>query len=90
MSIKEESKVEFVNWLCSTNTDGKKGDGLVDPAKGGHIDGLTTNGTLRSNTGGILSGSSVDDGVDQNLQIHVNLLFGSRCKANALEWGSGR
>ena len=63
-----------MNWLCSTNTDGKKGDGLVDPAEGGHIDGLTTNGTLRSNTGGILSGSSVDDGVDQNLQIRVKFV----------------
>ena len=79
-----------MGWQCSTNTDGKKGDGLVDAAEGGHIDGLTTNGTLRSNTGGILSGSSVDDGVDQNLQIHISLLFGSQCKANALEWGSGQ
>lgn len=72
MSIKEELKIEFVNWLCSTNTDGKKRYGLVDPAEGGHIDGLTTNGTLRSNTGGILAGSSVDDGVDQNLHIQVS------------------
>jgi hypothetical protein len=67
VSIKEELKIEFVNCLCSTNTNGKKRDGLINPAEGGHIDGLTTNGTLRSNTGRILSGSSVDDGVDQNL-----------------------
>ena len=63
-----------MNWQCSTNTNSKEGDGLVDAAEGGHIDGLTTNGTLRSNTGGILSGSSVDDGIDQNLQIQVKFV----------------
>ena len=51
-----------------TGTDGKEGDTLVDTAERGDIDGLATDGTLRTDTGGILTGTSVDDGVDENLE----------------------
>lgn len=41
---------------------------LVDATQGRHIDGLATDGTGTSNTGGVLTGSRVDDGADQDLQ----------------------
>lgn len=40
---------------------------MVDSAKGGNIDGLSTNGTSGSDTGGVLTGTTVDNGVDGNL-----------------------
>ena len=43
-------------------------DGLVHTPQGGHIDGLATDGTGTTDTGGVLTGSGVDDGVDQHLQ----------------------
>jgi len=53
---------------CSlTSTDGKKSDSLVNTAERGDIDGLTTDGTSRSNTGGILTGTAVDNGIDGDL-----------------------
>jgi len=48
-------------------TDGEEGNGLVDAAEGRHIDGLTTDGTGRSDTGGVFAGSTVDDGVHGDL-----------------------
>lgn len=46
---------------------GQQGDGLVDAAEGRHIDGLATDGTGGSDTGGVLTGTAVDDGVDGDL-----------------------
>merc|ERR1740128_155174 len=43
-------------------------DSLIDPPKGRDIDGLTPNGSLTSDTGGVLTGSGVDDGIDQDLE----------------------
>merc|ERR1740128_970424 len=43
-------------------------DSLVDPPEGRDIDGLTPNGSLTSDTGGVLTGSGVDDGIDQDLE----------------------
>jgi len=40
---------------------------LVDSAEGGDIDGLTTDGTSRTDTGAVLAGTAVDDGIDSNL-----------------------
>jgi hypothetical protein len=51
--------------LASTN--GEEGNGLVDAAQRRHIDGLTTDGTCGTNTGGVFAGSAVDDGVDGDL-----------------------
>lgn len=49
------------------STDGKESDGLVDAAKRRHIDGLTTDGTGGSDTGGVFAGSAVDNGVHGDL-----------------------
>jgi hypothetical protein len=40
---------------------------LVDTAERRHIDCLATNSTSRTNTGAVLAGTTVDDGVDGNL-----------------------
>ena len=41
---------------------------LVDAPKRGDINGLTTDGTGATDTGGVLTGAGVDDGVHQHLQ----------------------
>ena len=51
----------------STYTDGDQGDRLVDPSERGNVDGLTPDGTLGTDTGGVLSWTGVDDGVNENL-----------------------
>jgi hypothetical protein len=50
-----------------TGTDGQQGDSLVDTTEGGDIDGLTTDGTGGTDTGGIFTGAGVDDGINENL-----------------------
>ena len=58
---------------CGTYTGGEESDGLVDPAERGDIDGLATDGTLGADTGGVLTGTSVDDGVNENLGGYGNV-----------------
>lgn len=41
---------------------------LVDSTEGRHIDRLPPDGTCTANTGGILTGPAVDDGIDQDLE----------------------
>lgn len=48
-------------------TDCEESDGLVDTAERGDIDGLATDGTGGSDTGGVLARSAVDDGIDGDL-----------------------
>jgi len=48
--------------------DGEEGDGLVDAAQRGDIDGLTADGTCGTDAGRVLARAAVDDGVDGNLQ----------------------
>ena len=50
-----------------TYADGEERDRLVYSAEGGDIDGLATDGTLRADTGGVFTGTSVDNGVNENL-----------------------
>ena len=50
-----------------TYANGEEGYGLVDSPERRDIDGLMTDGTLRSNTGGVLTRTSVDDSIDKNL-----------------------
>ena len=50
-----------------THANGEEGDGLVHAAERGNIDGLATDGTLRADTGGVFTGTSVDNGVNENL-----------------------
>lgn len=50
-----------------TYTDGDEGDGLVDTPEGGDIDGLTTDGSLGTDSSRVFPGSGVDDGVDKDL-----------------------
>jgi len=47
--------------------DGQKGNSLVDSPQGRDIDGLSPNCTSRSDTGGVLPGSAVLNGVNGNL-----------------------
>jgi hypothetical protein len=49
-----------------TYTDGKERDRLVDPPKGRNIDGLSSNGSGGTDSGGVLSGSGVDDGCTES------------------------
>ena len=42
-------------------------NGGVNTTEGRNIDGLTANSSLRSDTGGVLTGASVHDGIAQNL-----------------------
>ena len=48
-------------------TDGKKGNGLVDTAERGDIDGLSSDGTGASNSGAVFARTAVDNGVDGDL-----------------------
>merc|ERR1711874_12135 len=50
-----------------TGASGQQVDGLVDTAKRGDIDGLATDHTGRTDTGSILTGTTVDDGIYGNL-----------------------
>lgn len=50
-----------------TGTNGQESNGLVDAAERGDIDGLSSDGTSRSNSGGIFARSAVDDGIDGDL-----------------------
>ena len=54
-------------WKEETYANGEEGDRLVYSAEGGDIDGLATDGTLRADTGGVFTGTSVDNGVNENL-----------------------
>lgn len=51
---------------------------LVDSTEGRHIDSLPPDGTCTTNTGGILTGPAVDDGIDQDLEgileVKVNIV----------------
>lgn len=53
-------------YLASTN--GQQSNGLVDTAQRRHIDGLATDGTLGTDTGGVLTGTAVDNSVNSNLE----------------------
>ena len=46
---------------------GQEEDGLVDAAERRDIDGLAADGTGAADTGGVLTGARVDDGVDEDL-----------------------
>lgn len=48
-------------------TDGEEGDTLVDTAEGRDIDGLATDGTGGTDTGGVFAGTAVDNGIDGDL-----------------------
>jgi len=50
-----------------TGTDGEEGDGLVDTTEGRYIDGLPADGTGRTDSGGVFTGTAVDDGVNGDL-----------------------
>jgi hypothetical protein len=49
--------------------DGEKSDGLVYPAERRHVNCLTTDRTLRADTGRVLTGTRVDNRVDENLLL---------------------
>jgi len=48
-------------------TNGEESNSLVDAAQRRHIDGLATDGTGRTNTGAVFTGTAVDDGINSNL-----------------------
>ena len=47
-----------------TYTGGEEGDGLVDSPQWGDIDSLSSDSSLGTDSGGVLTGSGVDDSVD--------------------------
>ena len=51
-----------------TGTNGQEGDSLVDAAERRDIDSLATDGTGGTNTGGVFTGTAVDDGIDGDLE----------------------
>ena len=51
-----------------TSTNGQESDSLVDSSKRRDIDSLSADGTRRTNSGGVLTGTSVDDGINKNLE----------------------
>lgn len=51
-----------------TYANGKERDGLVDSSEWRNIDGLTTDGTLRTDTGGVLTRTGVDNSINKNLK----------------------
>ena len=51
----------------STGTLGDQVDSLVDAAHGRHVDSLATHNTTGTNTGGILTGGRVDEGINELL-----------------------
>merc|ERR1719154_382971 len=51
-----------------TSSGAKEPDSLVDSPKGRYINSLSPDGTGTSNTGGVLTRSGVDDGVDHDLE----------------------
>ena len=53
--------------MRGTHADGEERDGLVDSSERRDVDGLSSDGTLRTDSGRVLSGSGVDDGVDEDL-----------------------
>lgn len=50
-----------------SGTNGEKGNCLVDTSKRGDIHGLSSNRTRTSDSGAVLTGSAVDDGIDGDL-----------------------
>jgi hypothetical protein len=66
-----------------TGTDGEEGDGLVDTAERRDIDGLATDGTGGTDTGGVFAGSAVDDGINDNLD---GVLVGHDVDLQLLAW----
>ena len=64
-------KIELHNYCSVSQHANWSIDGdiiyLVDSPEGADIDGLTPDGTGTSNTGGVLTRSGVDDGINQNL-----------------------
>ena len=63
---------KHANW----SIDGEIISYLVDSPEGADIDGLTPDGTGTSNTGGVLTRSGVDDGINQNLNGVLEKKYG--------------
>src|SRR6266566_8917823 len=48
-------------------TSCQQGNRLVDPAERGHVDSLSSDGAGRSDSGGVLTGTAVDNGINGDL-----------------------
>lgn len=51
-----------------TSTNGEEGNSLVDTSKGRNIDGLSSDGTRRTDSGRVFSWASVDNSINNNLE----------------------
>lgn len=60
-----------------TYANGKERDGLVDSSEWRNIDGLATDGTLRTDTGGVLTRTGVDNSINKNLKRVLSTKSGS-------------
>lgn len=56
-----------VSERCFPRADGQEGDSLVDPPQRGDIDSLSPDGTSRTYTCGVFTGSAVDNSINGNL-----------------------
>ena len=65
---KKRKKIKNKKSKKNTNPSGQKVDGLVDTTERGDINSLTTDSSSSTNTGGILTRSSVDDSVNKDLE----------------------
>ncbi len=70
----------------NTYADGEEGNRLVDSAQGRNIDSLTTDGTLGANTGGVFTGTSVDDGIDEDLGVQHYIATGKGLQLRIHTW----
>jgi len=58
---------------CSLScTSAQQPDSLIDSSKRRHINSLSAYSTSTTNTGGVFTGTRVDDGIDQNLEWVVS------------------
>lgn len=76
-------------------TDSEQGNRLVNSPKRRHIDRLATDGTLRTNTGRVLSRTGVNNGINENLLFNFSCRDRAKMKVcwngvHGLEWDFGR
>lgn len=51
-----------------SSADSDEGEGEIDPSHGRHVDSLLSHDTCSTNSGRVFSGTSVNDGLNNNLQ----------------------
>lgn len=73
----------------TTYADCQERDSLVDTAERRDIDGLTTDGTLRTNTSRIFTRAGVDDGINKDLERMITLEYETQFQGRGLQTWMG-